>query len=127
MPDTAGTFIPCALRGLGTPPRRRRRGARPRAVSLEVTRTEACSARQIRAAVGEDAPDMGRVMVTSFLWAHRGQMPDAAWQQRVDEWTPEVSARGWARAITERAERKAPLDVLLVAEDDSGALSALVS
>jgi ribosomal protein S18 acetylase RimI-like enzyme len=82
---------------------------------------------KIRAAVVEDAPDMGRVMVTSFLWAHRGQMPDAAWQQRVDEWTPEVSARGWARAITERAEGKAPLDVLLVAEDDSGALSALVS
>ena len=40
---------------------------------------------------------MGRVMVDSFLSAHRGQMPDAAWQQRVDEWTPEVSARGWAR------------------------------
>ena len=32
---------------------------------------------------------MGRVMVDSFLSAHRGQMPDAAWQQRVDEWTPE--------------------------------------
>jgi hypothetical protein len=42
-------------------------------------------------AVLEDAPAMGRVMVDSFLSAHRGQMPDAAWQQRVDEWTPEVS------------------------------------
>jgi hypothetical protein len=39
-------------------------------------------------AVIEDAPAMGRVMVDSFLPAHRGQMPDAAWQQRVDEWTP---------------------------------------
>jgi hypothetical protein len=45
-------------------------------------------------------------------------MPDAAWQQRVDEWTPEVSARGWARAITDQAEGNAARDVLLVAEDD---------
>ena len=52
---------------------------------------------------------MGRVMVDSFLSAHRGQMPDAAWQQRVDEWTPEVSARGWARAITDQAEGNAAL------------------
>jgi hypothetical protein len=36
-------------------------------------------------------------------------MPDAAWQQRVDEWTPEVSARGWARAITDQAEGNAAL------------------
>lgn len=67
------------------------------------------------------------VMVDSFLSAHRGQMPDAAWQQRVDEWMPEVSARGWARAITDQAEGNAARDVLLVAEDDSGVLSALVS
>jgi hypothetical protein len=78
-------------------------------------------------AVIEDAPAMGRVMVDSFLSADRGQMPDAAWQQRVDEWTPEVSARGWARAITDQAEGNAARDVLLVAEDDSGVLSALVS
>ena len=82
---------------------------------------------KIRGAVAEDAPAMGRVMVDSFLSAHRGQMPDEAWQQRVDEWTPDVSARGWARAIKERAEGKAARDVLLVAEDDAGALSALVS
>jgi hypothetical protein len=37
----------------------------------------------IRVAVLEDAPAMGRVMVDSFLSAHRGQMPDAAWQQRL--------------------------------------------
>jgi hypothetical protein len=67
-------------------------------------------------AVIEDAPAMGRVMVDSFLSADRGQMPDAAWQQRVDEWTPEVSARGWARAITDQAEGNAARDVLLVAK-----------
>ncbi len=82
---------------------------------------------RIRAAVAEDAPAMGRVMVGSFLWAHRGQIPDAAYQQRVAEWTPEVSARAWARTFTDRAEGRAARDVLLVAEDDAGAVSALVS
>lgn len=81
---------------------------------------------KIRVAVLEDAPAMGRVMVDSFLWAHRGQMPDAAWQKRAYEWTPEVSARGWARTITDHAEGNAARDVLLVAEDDTGALTALV-
>jgi GNAT superfamily N-acetyltransferase len=66
-------------------------------------------------------------MVDSWLSAHRGQVPDAAWRKRVDEWTPDVSARGWARALTERADGNANRDVLLVAEDDDGALIALVS
>ena len=82
---------------------------------------------KIRAAVVDDAPAMGRVMVDSWLSAHRGQMPDAAWQKRVDEWTPDVSSRGWVRAFTERADGNASRDVLLVAEDDGGVLSALVS
>ncbi len=82
---------------------------------------------RIRAAVVDDAPAMGRVMVGSWLSAHRGQMPDAAWQKRVDEWTPAVSASGWARTLTERENGDAARDVLLVAEDDGGVLSALVS
>ena len=82
---------------------------------------------KIRVAVVEDAPAMGRVMVTSFLWAHRGQMPDVAWQKRTDEWTPEVSARAWARSLADEAEGEAARDVVLVAEDDAGAVSALVS
>jgi GNAT superfamily N-acetyltransferase len=82
---------------------------------------------RIRAAVVDDAPAMGRVMVDSWLSAHRGQMPDAAWQKRVDEWTPAVSARGWARTFTEREDGNAARDVLLVAEDDGGGLSGLVS
>ena len=81
---------------------------------------------RIRAAVVDDAPAMGRVMVDSWLSAHRGQMPDAAWQKRVDEWTPEVSAQGWLRVLTEHAESEGSREVLLVAEDDSGALTAVV-
>lgn len=82
---------------------------------------------KVRAAVVDDAPALGRVMVNSWLSAHRGQMPDAAWRKRVDEWTPDVSARAWVRAFTERADGNAARDVLLVAEDDAGVLSALVS
>ena len=61
-------------------------------------------------------------MVESFLSAHRGQMPDAAFQKRVEEWTPEVSAAGWARALTGIADGNSDRDVILVAEDDGGLL-----
>ena len=81
---------------------------------------------RIRDAVIEDAPAMGRVMVRAWLSAHRGQMPDAAWQKRVDEWTPDVSARAWARLLTERAHGDHARVVLLVAEEDAGDLVALV-
>ncbi len=81
----------------------------------------------IRAPVPDDAPAMGRVMVESFLAAHRGQMPEEAWRKRVDEWTPEVSARGWARAIASLVDGTDARDVLLVAEDEPGVLSGLVS
>ena len=46
---------------------------------------------RIRVAAVDDAPAMGLVTVESFLSAHRGQMPDPAFQKRVDEWTPEIS------------------------------------
>jgi ribosomal protein S18 acetylase RimI-like enzyme len=82
---------------------------------------------RIRAATLSDAPAMGRVMVESWLSAHRGQMPDEAFQRRVEEWTPEVSARGWARALTEQAVGIALREVFLVAEDDEGVLIGLAS
>jgi ribosomal protein S18 acetylase RimI-like enzyme len=81
----------------------------------------------IRAAVPDDAPEMGRVMVESFLAAHHGQIPEAAWRKRRDEWTPEVSARGWSRAIAGVVDGIDARDVLLVAEDDLGVLTGLVS
>jgi GNAT superfamily N-acetyltransferase len=77
---------------------------------------------RVRLAVVDDAPAMGRVMVESFLSAHRGQMPAAAFQKRVDEWTPQVSATGWARALAEIADGNSDRDVILVAEDDGGLL-----
>ena len=54
---------------------------------------------QIRHARADDARAMGVVMVSSFLDAHRGQMPEPLWQKRRDEWTPEASAESWRRTI----------------------------
>lgn len=79
----------------------------------------------IREAMVNDAPALGRVMVASWLSAHQGQMPDLAWQKRVAEWTPDVSARGWQRVLSDQAHHIAPRDVLLVAEDEDGVLNAL--
>lgn len=73
---------------------------------------------RIRIAAVDDATAMGLVMVESFLSAHRGQMPDAAYQKRVDEWTPDVSARGWAKSIAELSEGTQERGIILVAEDD---------
>ena len=81
---------------------------------------------KVRAAVPDDSPDMGRVMVEAWLTAHRGQVPDAAWHKRVNEWTPEVSAQAWARTFAERAQGDQPRDVLLVADDDANELIAVV-
>jgi ribosomal protein S18 acetylase RimI-like enzyme len=72
---------------------------------------------RIRAAAVDDAPAMGRVMVEAFLSAHRGQMPDALWQKRVEEWTPEVSAAAWARLLVEQLQGEAARVVVLVAEE----------
>ena len=76
----------------------------------------------IRPAVAGDAAELGRVMVESWLAAHRGQMPEALWEKRVAEWTPEVSAAGWARVLAAQAEAAVPDDVLLVAEDEGAVI-----
>jgi ribosomal protein S18 acetylase RimI-like enzyme len=81
---------------------------------------------RIRVASVDDAPAMGRVMVDSWLTAHRGQMPDAAWEKRRDEWTPEVSATAWQRSLRERDAAQGGGDVVLVAVDDDDTLAGLV-
>ena len=73
-----------------------------------------------------DAAELGRVMVTSWLSAHEGQIPEEAWRRRAAEWTPEVSAQGWARVLVGRADGNGPHDVLLVADDHAGQLVGLV-
>jgi ribosomal protein S18 acetylase RimI-like enzyme len=80
----------------------------------------------VREARAEDADEMGRVMVASWLAAHRGQVSERAWQGRRADWTPEVSARAWQRSLLERdALGDRSPDCYLVAEDDQGALVAV--
>jgi GNAT superfamily N-acetyltransferase len=56
----------------------------------------------IREARVGDAPAMGRLMVTTWLAAHRRHIPLSAWERRLNQWTPEVSASGWERHLRER-------------------------
>lgn len=79
----------------------------------------------IRIAREADAPAMGRVMVTTYMAAHRDQMPAEAWAKRAEEWTPEVSAQGWARTLREIAADEQSQDCIYVAEHDSGEIVGL--
>src|SRR5437870_2466952 len=80
----------------------------------------------IRVARIEDAPAMARVMVDTYLSAHRGQVPEEVWTKRKDEWTYEVSERAWARTLREMAAGKSPRECLYVAEDEAGEVVGLV-
>ena len=80
----------------------------------------------VRQARPQDAAEMGRVMVASWLAGHRGQVSDRAWQRRRDDWTPEVSARAWQRALLQRdALGDRSPDCYLLAEDDRGSMLAV--
>ncbi|MBA3528650.1 MAG: GNAT family N-acetyltransferase [Propionibacteriaceae bacterium] len=80
----------------------------------------------MREARVSDADEMGRVMVTTWLVAHRSQMPFSTWERRRDQWTPEVSARAWVRVLRERdAVPDQVRDCFLVAEDDRGTMIAV--
>jgi len=73
----------------------------------------------IRTAQAADAPAMGRVMVETYLRAHRGQVPDEAWRIRQAEWTPEASATGWARSIRAIAEDSQAHECIYIAVEDA--------
>src|SRR5687768_3089399 len=79
----------------------------------------------IRAAQEADAPAMGQVMVATYLAAHRDQMPAAAWAKRAEEWTPEVSAQGWASTLREIATGELLHACIYVAVDEGGELVGL--
>jgi ribosomal protein S18 acetylase RimI-like enzyme/8-oxo-dGTP pyrophosphatase MutT (NUDIX family) len=79
----------------------------------------------IRPAREADAPAMGLLMVTTYLAAHRDQMPAEVWAKRQAEWTPEVSAQGWARTLRELAADGEASACIFVAEE-GGELLGLV-
>jgi len=79
----------------------------------------------IRAAREADAPAMGQVMVSTYLAAHRDQMPAEAWAKRAQEWTPEVSADGWRRTLRAIATGERSQDCIYVAVEEGGELVGL--
>jgi RimJ/RimL family protein N-acetyltransferase len=79
----------------------------------------------VRVARVEDAPGMARVMVDTYLAAHRGQMPEEAWRKRREEWTYEVSENSWARKLREITEDDRPQECIYVALDDGGDVAGL--
>ncbi len=68
---------------------------------------------------------MAQVMVDSFLTAHRGQIPEALWKWRQQEWTYAVSAQGWERSLRRIAEASSPQECVYVAESPSGEIIGL--
>ena len=80
----------------------------------------------VRVAQEIDAQAMGEVMVTTFLAAHRDQMPAEAWAKRAREWTPDVSAHGWTQAIQDIAAGELPYECIYVAEATESSLVGLV-
>lgn len=78
----------------------------------------------IRVAREDDAPAMGRVMVDTYMEAHRDQMPAEVWAKRAQEWTYEVSEQGWAGTLREIAA--GANECICVAEAVGGDIVGLV-
>jgi ribosomal protein S18 acetylase RimI-like enzyme len=74
----------------------------------------------VREARLADAAAMGRVTVDTFLAAHRGQIPEAVWERRRKDWTHDVSARAWERALRQIADGTSPQECVYVAESETG-------
>ena len=67
-------------------------------------------------------------MVETWLEAHRDHIPPEVWEKRRRDWTPEVSADGWARTLQERDACPDQVRAcLLIAEDDSGLIVGLAA
>lgn len=70
----------------------------------------------IRPARVADAMAMAHVMVDTYLTAHRGQMPEAAWEKRQAEWTYDESARSWRGSLQGMADGEDLHECIYVAE-----------
>ncbi|MEM7032470.1 MAG: GNAT family N-acetyltransferase [Chloroflexota bacterium] len=79
----------------------------------------------IRKATLKDTPEMGKVMVNTWLRAHQDQVAPEAFLKRQQTWTPEVSAKSWARAIEDISAEPTAKDCLFVAENEEGVIIGL--
>jgi ribosomal protein S18 acetylase RimI-like enzyme len=80
---------------------------------------------KIRLAQIEDAPEMARVIVDTFLATNRGVLSEQAWQRRKEEWTYEVSANNWRNAIDEIADGVEANSCIYVAEAETSEVVGL--
>lgn len=69
----------------------------------------------VRPATIADAPAMARVMVDTWLAAHRGQIPEGQWQRRRAEWTYTASEQGWRTLFEEMNAGREPHTCVYVA------------
>jgi ribosomal protein S18 acetylase RimI-like enzyme len=63
---------------------------------------------------------MARVMVDTFLAAHKGQVPEEAWQRRRDNWGYDGSQRGWEETLRGIAADADARECVYVACDEAG-------
>src|SRR5262245_14134294 len=88
----------------------------------EMTRNDGGPDMTVREANRSDVPAMAHVMVDTFLSAHRGHIPEEVWKWRQQNWTYEVSARGWERTLKGIVDGSSPAECLYVAERGPGGI-----
>ena len=71
----------------------------------------------VRIAQVSDAPAMARLIVDTWLSAHKGQVPEAQWRKRREEWTYEASERGWIGTLQAIADDSSPRECVYLAVD----------
>lgn len=75
---------------------------------------------QVREATVADAEPIARVLVYTFLVAHRDQIPEAVWLWREREWTPTFVSQVWERVLRDIANGVRLGEGIFVAEETSG-------
>jgi GNAT superfamily N-acetyltransferase len=80
---------------------------------------------QIRPAQVADTPGMARVMVDTWLEAHRGQVPEGQWERRRAEWTYDVSERSWREFVEGLDSEENAQECLYVAATEDGEVVGL--
>src|SRR5262245_49343879 len=71
----------------------------------------------VRLAQESDARGMARVMVDTYMRAHKGQIPEEVWLKRREEWTDQVSEQAWAGTLRDIADGSSPRECVYLAVD----------
>ncbi|MBC7805076.1 MAG: GNAT family N-acetyltransferase [Akkermansiaceae bacterium] len=80
----------------------------------------------MRKPTSADAMPVARVLVQTFLSAHKGQIPEEVWQWRQREWTAEFMSGIWERMLGEISSGNRSRESAYVAETASGQIIGIV-